>query len=77
MAFRRRGSVLAAMPYAFPSVPGAGSRRAESWENRAGSSLDCYWLGALDSNLLVEIKGFSTKPNEKGKLFAEGSTATK
>ena len=24
--------------------------------------LDCYWVGSLDFNFLVEIKGVSTKP---------------
>ena len=39
--------------------------------------LDCYWVGSLDFNCLVEIKGFSTKPPQKVQLVAGGSTATK
>ena len=41
------------------------------------TQLDCYWVGPLDFNFLVEIKlGCPINP-QKVKLFAGGSTATK
>ena len=34
--------------------------------------LDCYWVGSLNFNFLVEIKGFSTKPPKSEKHFLRG-----
>ena len=45
-------------------------------KSEAAQSFDCYPVGSLDFNFLVEIKGVSTKP-PKVKHFAGGSTATK
>ena len=37
-------------------------------------ALDCYWVGSLDFNFLVEIKlGFPLNPPKSEKLFAGGS----
>ena len=35
--------------------------------------LDCYWVGSVDLNFFLEIKGFSTKPPKSFQLFAGGS----
>ena len=50
-------------------TPGCGG-------NISRLELDCYGVGSLDYNLLVEINGVSIK-HTKVQLFAEGSTATK
>ena len=39
--------------------------------------LDCYWVGSLDFNSLVEIKWWFPLSPQKVELFAGGSTATK
>ena len=46
------------------------------WLVFAHFSLNCYWVGSVDFNFFLEIKGFSTKP-PKSYFFAGGSTATK
>ena len=33
--------------------------------------LDCYWVGSLDFNFLIEIKGSATKPT-KSETFCRG-----
>ena len=38
-------------------------------------TLDCYWVGSLDFNVLVEIKVFSTKPPTKWSTFCWGVVA--
>ena len=37
--------------------------------------LNCYWVGSLDFNFLVEINVFSTKPHKKFKTFCKGVPA--
>ena len=47
-------------------------------QGHKGQKLDCYWLGSLDFNLLVEIKlGCPLNRARRVKLFAGGKSKAK